>query len=216
MATKSGKNKNSRARRVVKTKGTRQMPAKNKSSTTSKARPKLKTAPQSPSMPQAAKRHGRQMNHMWCTQLLTNAETRRLLIDAAGEHAIHVIQEFTTEMSDEEIAKKAHIRSSDVRVVLNKLHSFGLATYSRSRDKNSGWYSYVWRLNAEHVPQMLGQMRSQTVGEQTVVSEVVREVGGEAYFCKSCSPERKLPFEEASNKMFKCDRCGSSLEFFDQ
>ncbi|MDE1798356.1 MAG: hypothetical protein KGH63_03040, partial [Candidatus Micrarchaeota archaeon] len=81
------------------------------------------------------------MNRVWKTQLLTNPDTRKLLIAAAGEHSLHVIQEFTSQMSDEEIAKKTKIRSSDVRVVLNKLHSYGLASYTRSRDKNSGWYS---------------------------------------------------------------------------
>lgn len=160
------------------------------------------------------------MNKVWCTQLLVNADTRHLLIQAAGEHAIHVIQEFTTELSDEEIAKKAHIRSSDVRVVLNKLHSFGLATYSRSRDKNSGWYSYVWRLNNEHVHDLVNEMRSQIEGgERTVASEIgtpgAKSETGEAYYCKSCGPNRRLPFETASGLLFKCDQCGSNLEFSD-
>jgi transcription initiation factor TFIIE subunit alpha len=156
------------------------------------------------------------MNKVWKSQLLVNADTRNLLIQAAGEHALHVIQEFTDEMSDEEIAKKTKIRASDVRVVLNKLHSHGLASYTRSRDKNSGWYSYVWRLNNERAPELVQAMRDGLDGvENTAVSAPESTGGSEEYFCRSCGPDKRLPFEEASNSLFKCSQCGTSLEFFD-
>lgn len=155
------------------------------------------------------------MNRVWKTQLLTNPDTRKLLIQAAGEHSLHVIQEFTTQLSDEEIAQKTKIRSSDVRVVLNKLHSYGLASYTRSRDKNSGWYSYVWRLNNEHAPALVEEMRAQLAGERTVEAPAAAE-GGEQYYCKNCGLDRRLPFEEASASLFKCSGCGANLEFFDK
>lgn len=155
------------------------------------------------------------MNWVWRGQLLTNADVRRTLIEAAGEHAIHVIQEFTVEMSDEDIAKKIKIRASDVRVVLNKLHSFGLASYSRSRDKNSGWYSYVWRLNNERIPQLLEQMKRKGSLEQTRVLPASDAGGNEEYVCKNCGPAQRLPFEEASALLFKCQHCGANLDFFE-
>lgn len=169
----------------------------------------IKKAP-TPKAPRSA------MNKVWKTQLLTNPDTRKLLIAAAGEHSLHVIQEFTSQMSDEEIAKRTKIRSSDVRVVLNKLHSYGLASYTRSRDKNSGWYSYVWRLNNEHAPQLVEEMRAQLAGERTEAAPVAAEADGEAYFCKNCGPDKRVPFEEASGSLFKCNGCGSSLEYFDR
>ncbi len=156
------------------------------------------------------------MNKVWKTQLLVDAGTRKLLIAAAGEHSLHVIGEFTAEMSDEEIAKKTKIRSSDVRVVLNKLHSYGLASYTRSRDKNSGWYSYVWRLNNEHASALVEKMREQmAAGEQTHLQPSAAG-SVEEYYCRNCGPDTRLPFEDASAGLFKCGQCGSSLEFFDK
>jgi len=151
---------------------------------------------------------------MWKTQLLADPQVRQMLINVAGEHTLHVIGEFDHQMSDEEIAKKTALRTSDVRVVLNKLHSYGLVSYSRSRDRNSGWYSYVWKMNNDKAREIISQMKS---GGETVV--VAGAPGGgeaaECYCCKSCDPAKPITFERASDYMFKCAQCGSSLEYLD-
>lgn len=148
------------------------------------------------------------MNALWCEQLLGNPTIRNWLIKSVGEHSIHVIQEFSQEMSDEEIARRAEIRSSDVRVVLNKLHSYGLASYSRSRDKNSGWYSYVWKLNCEKA----GAMMAEVSGRQGEKEQCAPDDGSEHYACKNCAGTQ-VGFEEATDLMFRCRQCGSSLDY---
>lgn len=154
-------------------------------------------------------------NRLWQKQLLTDAAVRKWLIRTMGEHAIHVIQEFTQDLSDEQIAQKAGIRASDVRVVLNKLHSFGLATYARNRDKNSGWYSYVWHLNNEHLSEMVGKVKHEA-GETTQVASIQSEDGQERYFCNVCGPASCVDFERASALLFRCEQCGGSLAFVEQ
>ena len=79
--------------------------------------------------------------------VLSNAAARQVLIDMGGENTIDVIREFDRDMSDEELAKKTGIKASDVRVVLNRLHSQGLFSYTRVRDRDSGWYSYIWKMS---------------------------------------------------------------------
>ncbi len=159
----------------------------------------------------AAPSHGG-MNHIWRSKLLVDADVRRWLIRSVGENAIHIIQEFGTPMSDEQIAQKTGVRASDVRVVLNRLHSHGLAVYMRNRDKNSGWYSYVWRLTDEHIASLVEQIKAGE-GEKAVV---VEESGdGEFYQCGACGVGKRFGFEQASNLQFKCDQCGQDLSFIE-
>jgi len=156
-------------------------------------------------------RHGN-LNSIWRNHLLGEASMRSWLIRSVGENSIHVIREFETQMSDEEIAQKSGIRASEVRVVLNKLHSFGLATYVRNRDRNSGWYSYIWKLNNEHIPQVLEQIKQE--GEGATVVEVPDD-GKEHYGCVVCGPSKRFDFDQASGLQFRCDRCGQNLQFLE-
>jgi Transcription initiation factor IIE, alpha subunit len=176
------------------------------------------TRPQAPKRPdlkgaKTTHRHGT-LNSLWRNQLLGEAGVRSWLIRSVGENSIHVIQEFESQMSDEEIAQKSGIRASEVRVVLNKLHSFGLATYVRNRDRNSGWYSYVWKLNNEHVPEVLALIKKESA-EETVVVEVPDD-GKEHYGCKVCGPTKQFDFDQASGLMFRCDQCGQNLQFLER
>lgn len=161
-----------------------------------------------------AHRHGAH-NSVWRHQLLADADMRRWLIRSVGEHSIHVIQEFDAQMSDEEIAQKTGVRASDVRVVLNKLHSFGLAAYMRNRDRNSGWYSYVWRLNTERAQEMYARIKRESGAEGAVVVEETK-AGGEYYGCQSCGPAKRFDFDRAAELLFRCDGCGQSLHYLER
>jgi len=148
--------------------------------------------------------------------LLANAAVRSHLIDVAGENTINVLREFTCELSDEELAKKAKMKVSDVRIVLNKLQSLGMAQYARSRDKDSGWYSYVWRLDEGKEKELLmpvyqNKSISKYIGEQCIVSGE-----GDKYFCIGCGNESIVDFDTAMDRQFKCMNCGNDLSFFEK
>ncbi len=162
--------------------------------------------------PRAAK-HVTPAMKMWKTQLLNDPQVRQMLINVAGEHTLHVISEFDHQMSDEEISKKTALRTSDVRVVLNKLHSYGLVSYSRSRDRNSGWYSYVWKMNNDKARQVIQQMKGESYVDDSAAAQDDGEKESEYYYCKTCVPEKKIPFEQASGLLFRCASCGSNLDF---
>ncbi len=146
------------------------------------------------------------------TVLLGNAKVRSFLIDIAGENAINVLRDFKEPMSDEDLAKKTKMKVSDVRVVLNRLHSFGITEYRRSRDKDSGWYSYVWNVSDGKSKDVLGPIAGLSEQEKTVVGDE----GGDHYFCKACGSARIFPFDVAMNLAFRCDSCGGALEFFEK
>lgn len=142
--------------------------------------------------------------------VLANAEARQHLIEMGGENTIDIIREFDQDMSDEELARKTAIKASDVRVVLNRLHSQGLFTYTRVRDRDSGWYTYIWKLCDGRLKEYVDEFAPKQEGE------VVVSIEGDAYFCRNCAPEKLVAFDEASETQFKCHACGSDMEFFER
>jgi transcription initiation factor TFIIE subunit alpha len=151
------------------------------------------------------------MNHLWDEVLLKDPKVRKWLVQAVGENAIKVLREFETELSDEEISKRSGIRASDVRVVLNRLHSYGLATYLRKRDKNSGWYSYIWKLDDKHTQELVnGVNEIKDIEEEMAVNDEK-----EYYYCPNEKPIVRILFEDAVVNNFRCSRCNGMMEFFD-
>lgn len=146
---------------------------------------------------------------------LSSATVRSYLIGAAGENTITVLREFTAELSDEELAKKAKMKVSDVRIVLNKLHSLGMAQYARSRDKDSGWYSYVWRIDEEKEKEILAPIYKNN-NQQEYGGEMCVESEGDKYFCNGCGDCSIVDFGTAMDRQFKCANCGCDLSFFEK
>lgn len=140
------------------------------------------------------------------SKIVEQARLRKYLVEIAGENAIDVLQEFSIGMSDEELAKRTKIRVSEVRAVLNKLHGEGLVNYTRSRDKKTGWFSYVWWVNERRGETLLARQ------EQTVVLPE----GQEFYFCGQCEDGRAYPFEAATDISFKCPKCGGLLKYLEK
>ena len=138
--------------------------------------------------------------------VLADAAARQRLINMGGENTINIIREFDRDMSDDELAKKTGIKPSEVRVVLNRLHSKGVFAYTRVRDRDSGWYSYIWKMD---------EGRLKDVGGVEVAEEAVQASGKEGYRCASCSPQKVMDFEDAVDARFRCGGCGSTLEFVD-
>lgn len=141
--------------------------------------------------------------------ILSSADVRQRLIDMGGENTIDIIREFDADMTDEELARKISMKASDVRVVLNRLHNLGLFFYTRMRDKDSGWYSYIWKMNEGKLKEFSDSVENSEQGE------TARVIEGESYHCLNCGPGKLVDFETAMDAQFRCGKCGSALEFFE-
>jgi transcription initiation factor TFIIE subunit alpha len=141
--------------------------------------------------------------------VLTSAAARQRLIEIGGENTINIIRDFDKDMSDEELARSTNIKASDVRVVLNRLHSYGLFSYTRVRDRDSGWYSYIWRMSE-------GKLKEFSDGKEREVGERSFDLDGDKYRCMRCSPGEYVEFESAMDAQFRCCKCGSELEFLER
>lgn len=142
------------------------------------------------------------------TGLLANRLVRQFLLQTAGENALKIVKEITQEMSDEDLARSCKLKVSDVRSVLNKLHGCGVAKYNRIKDKETGWYSYIWNIDPDQVIKVVDDEKAKKISEK---ADQAGEQTFDFYNCEKCKDSEKITFEVAMDSWFKCTGCGSQL-----
>lgn len=133
-------------------------------------------------------------------------------INLIGEEGYKVVEKMPeTEVTDEKIAEATGVLLNIVRRTLFILYENRLAVYRRVRDTDSGWLTYLWRLD-------LSAMDSQLILESKKIlknlkSKLEFEDGKVFYTCKAqCG---RFLFETASDLLFICPVCGEDLEYQD-
>ena len=169
-------------------------------------RPKIKEEKED--IPQIIKNYA-DVNQREVSQILSEAYSRHIIIEAAGEHALEIVRRFTNNSSDEDISKKLKIKISDVRAALNKLHSLGIVEYSRQKNSETGWFHYFWYLNVDKMNNWVNARI-----EQESHANDYKE--GEHYFCPRCGGASIFEFASATDLGFRCPACTTPLEFLSE
>ena len=55
------------------------------------------------------------------------------------------------EITDDELANKTGIRLNFVRKILYKLYDHSIVSLRRSRDQNTGWFIFHWKLQPDQI-----------------------------------------------------------------
>lgn len=113
--------------------------------------------------------------------------------------------------TDEEIAEKTEIRLNIVRKVLYKLYDAGLASYKRSKDPETQWYTYNWEFEPEEVNKQIRDNSGETIKQ---LKELLDEEENNLFFV---CPEGhgRFDFETATYNTFICPECGEEVVFQD-
>jgi transcription initiation factor TFIIE subunit alpha len=114
-------------------------------------------------------------------------------------------------VTDEDIAEATDLRLNIVRRVLYKLYDSGLASYKRSKDPDTQWFTYEWTFEKENVKEMCIKKRDEEI--QRLREALEFEENNMFFLCKS--QDCRLTFEDASDLGFICPECGNMLEFAD-
>ena len=113
--------------------------------------------------------------------------------------------------TDEEIAEKTEIRLNIVRKILYKLYDMGLASYKRSKDPETQWYTYTWKYE-EH--EIYKYVITEEEKKLEMLNEALETEENNMFFV--CPQQHvRLDFTIASEYDFICPECGEELEFFD-
>ena len=113
--------------------------------------------------------------------------------------------------TDEEIANKTGIKLNIVRKILYKLYDMGLASYKRSKDPETQWFTYSWKFEKDEV---INRIIKDSENYLTMLNEELdREENNMFFVCPQ--GHARLDFDDASDYEFMCPACGDELEFQD-
>ena len=113
--------------------------------------------------------------------------------------------------TDEEIAEKTGIRLNLVRKILYKLYDLKLASYKRSKDPETQWFTYSWKFEKDEV---VKHIREACEADVKHFEEALNEEENNMYFICPQGHVR-FDFNTASEYEFICPECGEEMEFFD-
>ncbi|WP_405293372.1 transcription factor E [Methanobrevibacter sp.] len=113
--------------------------------------------------------------------------------------------------TDEEIANKTGIKLNIVRKILYRLYDMGLASYKRSKDPETQWFTYSWKFEKEEVINRI--IKDSENYLKMLNDELEREENNMFFLCPQ--GHVRLDFDDSSDYEFLCPVCGEELEFQD-
>lgn len=111
--------------------------------------------------------------------------------------------------TDEEIAEKTEIRLNIVRKILYKLYDMGLASYKRSKDPETQWYTYAWKFEEDAVIEQISKDSEKYL--KMLDDELEKERNNMYFVCPN--GHYRLNFDVATDYEFMCPECGEELTF---
>jgi transcription initiation factor TFIIE subunit alpha len=118
----------------------------------------------------------------------------------------------SSEITDDEIANKTGIRLNSVRKILYKLYDHSLVGLRRTRDPQTGWFIFHWKLQPDQLEGFILSQKRRVLEKLALRLEY--EKNHDFYYCDTPGC-RKIPFEEAVEIVFKCPTCSKPLMHYD-
>ena len=147
--------------------------------------------------------------------LFVDDETLTKVAEAFGsEEAVQIIDTLkgVHEITDDEISTQTGIRLNSVRKILYKLYDHSLVALRRSRDENTGWFVFHWRLQPDQLEGFILNQKLRVL--EKLQARLEYEKNHDFYYCYT--PEcRRFPFEEAVELVFRCSTCNKPMMHFD-
>ena len=112
--------------------------------------------------------------------------------------------------TDEEIAAKTEIKLNIVRKILYKLYDLKIATYKRSKDPETQWYTYSWKFDEDELVRQINEECEAELSELNATLE--NEENNMFFVCPQ--GHVRYNFDTASDEEFLCV-CGEELVFQD-
>lgn len=131
-----------------------------------------------------------------------------ILSETLGKEHVTVIERLSKPKQDDELAEELDIKATIVRTLLNNLHAKSLVEYERTKNKKTGWYTYVWKVREDKLEDYKKSYLEKKLNKLT--SDFGSEMGLVTFNC-SCS---RVSFETAFENNFLCPKCNEKFEEF--
>lgn len=141
---------------------------------------------------------------------LNDSVIKGYLINLVGEEGYKVVLNMPEgEVTDEKIAQATGVLLNIVRRTLFILYENRLAGYRRERDSDSGWLTYLWKLDLSNLNRQLELEAKKLL--KNLKTKLEYEEDKVFYICKNL--DGRFLFEIAAEMEFKCPFCGNELIF---
>jgi transcription initiation factor TFIIE subunit alpha len=139
-----------------------------------------------------------------------DGEILKKMIPLFGEDVVRVVETLTGvhEITDIEIADKTQVQLKMVRKALYRLYDHSLVALRQSRDKETGWFIFNWRLQPDQLEGFLANQKRHVLEKLEIRLEYERS--HEFYTCQTPGCKR-FTFEEAFELFFKCPTCNKPM-----
>lgn len=144
-----------------------------------------------------------------------DADTLVKVAEALGkEEAIEIIYTLkdAEETTDDQIASKTGIRLNSVRKILYKLYDHSLVSLRRSRDQNTGWFIFHWKLQPDQLEGYILNQKKHVL--EKLDTRLRYKKNHDFYHCGTLGC-RRVPFEEAVELIFRCPMCNKPMMHFE-
>lgn len=144
-----------------------------------------------------------------------DADTLVKVAEALGkEEAIEIIYTLkdADEITDDQIASKTGIRLNSVRKILYKLYDHSLVSLRRSRDQNTGWFIFHWKLQPDQLEGYILNQKKHVL--EKLDTRLRYEKNHDFYHCGTPGC-RRVPFEDAVELIFRCPTCNKPMMHFE-
>src|SRR3989344_8140025 len=86
------------------------------------------------------------------------------LNSVAGDRALELVTICLNKnkpVTDEEIGKKLPLKITEIRTILNRLHYRGIACYNKTKNNETGWYTYTWEIKQRRIVELIIEQHSE-------------------------------------------------------
>jgi len=130
------------------------------------------------------------------------------------EEAVRIVDILrkANEITDDEIANKTGIRLNSVRKILYRLYDHSLVGLRRSRDQETGWFIFHWRLQPDQFEGFIVNQKRHVL--EKLQARLEYEKDHDFYYCYTPGC-RRVPFEEAMELVFRCPTCNKPLKHYE-
>jgi transcription initiation factor TFIIE subunit alpha len=132
-----------------------------------------------------------------------------------GENAVKVVKALAElgKATDDQLSVRLKIDLNEVRKLLYTFYACSLVTVERTRDENTGWFTFYWKLQPDAVEGFISSQKRKVLEKLKIRLEFERS--HDFYICTSPECSQRLTFDDATELLFRCPICGSPLDHFD-
>lgn len=145
--------------------------------------------------------------------LLRNPYALEFLAELGGAQSIDIVNLLANKGELDEF-KLSDLMKQDikaVRKILYRLHTEKVVSFTRKKDKETGWTVYIWKLEPDKLTNLMENRKTDALSK--LEEKLTLERSNQFFTCvNGCS---RMPFDKAFEVEFKCPECSGQLNFID-